>query len=212
MPLTRAPAAPARPQLSEADVLQHALGLRAVAARGTASKASPVRKASSQPRRLQDLAARPAVAWIAVISRTSAWRCAAADARRAEHAAPVADDDVDPALLQRRDARDRCGVSPVVASARMRPALICSANSDTAGDAGAHLRAEDRRLGRAAAGEGDVGRLARVAAQRLQHQAEGDVVGAARAAAGDRDRARIGLQRVEQPREVADVASWRARR
>jgi hypothetical protein len=127
-----------------------------------------------------------------------------AEAGRAEHAAPVGQHHVNTAFFQRREVR--VGALRPGGGERAHPAALdLLGELRQAGDAGLHLPAHDRRLGRAAAREGDVGRLLGRAAERLEHQAERDVVRAARRAAAHVRRAGVGLQRVEEALDVADV-------
>ena len=76
-----------------------------------------------------------------------------------------------------------------------RPGLDLLGELRIAGNAGLHLPAQDRRLGRPAAGEGHIGPLPRVAPHRLDQHPQQDVVDPPRRSAAHRDGTRRGAQR-----------------
>ena len=88
---------------------------------------SPARNQGVQPS-FFSVSFHAGVSVAACTSFTSAVALRRRDARRAEDAAPVAEHHVDALLLQRRDAFHPPSAADT-ASARIRPALICSANS-----------------------------------------------------------------------------------
>ena len=106
----------------------------------------------------------------------------------------------------------RSCVGPDTASARIRPALMCSANSPRPDDTGGDMAADDRSDRFATALEWNVVDLGRIGADRLGDQPDQDVIGTACRAAAPRHLARIGLEGLDAGRPSSCAANWLARR
>ena len=101
--------------------------MRFVSSSTNALYASPARNTDSQPYFASD-SFHDGESVAVLTAAMSASRCAVVMPGRAEDAAPVAEHDVDALLLERRDAVPGLA-GDETASARMRPLLMCSANS-----------------------------------------------------------------------------------